>query len=107
MLRCQRCNQVVAVIGVGCICGEIVTVVEPGLRCTPGSRCTPELARLYINPDLHTHSETTAPPEMPSLLVEEGSTAVVSGNYLSSSWHPVPHSITPSTLQWRATLSST
>ncbi len=92
MLRCRRCNQVVAMIGVGCICGEIATF---------------ETVRLYTNPDLHTHHEQTAPPEMPSWTMEEGSTAVVSGNYSSSSWHTVPHSITPSRLWWRATPSST
>jgi hypothetical protein len=58
MLRCRRCNQVVAAFGVACICGEIViSVAKVGVR-------------LYTNPDLHAHNEQKAPPQTrPSVVI--------------------------------------
>jgi hypothetical protein len=78
-------------IGVGCICGEIAA---------------PEISRqVYINPDQpHTHNEQMTPLEMTLVTVEAGSTAVLSGANLLSSWNRVPDR--PS-FRWRVLPTST
>ena len=59
MMRCRRCNGVVAVLGIACFCGEIAMA---------------EVERFYVNPDQpHTHDERKAPPELPRLIVQASS----------------------------------
>jgi hypothetical protein len=86
MLRCRRCNQVIASLSIACTCSEMFIAVA-----------TKENVRLYINPDPHTHQEETTPPQPKQITIEASSTAV-SGQYLPlASWNSIPGS----SAQWR------
>jgi hypothetical protein len=73
MMRCRRCNQVVAAFSVACICGEIVISAVKEVR-------------LYVNPDLHAHQEQMAPPQPKPITVAaistSASTSNVGGSYV-------------------------
>ncbi len=90
MMRCERCNQVVALLGFACVCGEIATV---------------EVERLYDQP--HIHYEQAAPPERPQLVTQASSTVTFTAGQSSlSTWMLVP-TLRHQQLLWRLTPRST
>ena len=53
MMRCRRCNQLVAMVGIACICGEIAKAevnlyVHPDQPHITTSKGTPEPVRLTV-----------------------------------------------------------
>jgi hypothetical protein len=67
MMRCRRCNQLVAMGMIACICGEIAKAE----------------VNLYVNPDQpHTHDEQRAPEPLRLTVVQTVSTS--SGSSSSS-----------------------